>query len=135
MIRDVPAEVQVVDYYLPKDCTPQFDPMIPSKEEMIGKIGKAVENETRQLAWTGDPETVESVTANFNFDYPATEVFIPRFNKVFEVTLRDEPYRTKDVPSGAPAVRVEPNESMAAQDSARILKYGIRRTIRYGGQP
>ncbi len=134
IMREMPTTVRTVEFQIPSDCMPKFDPSTRWKEEAIAKIVKIVERETRRMARTGDPDTVQADIGDFNFDYPQTEVYIPRFKKLLYVTLRDEEHLPKDLSIlNGLAVKQEENEQLTQEFGEKVQKFGITRTIRWGG--
>ena len=99
IIREIPANVQMMNFDIPSDCTPQFDPSTSWKKRAIAKITQAVEKESRKLAKPGDPATMDIVIGDFNFDYPQTGIYIPLLKKLMFADFRDEVDPPKDIAS------------------------------------
>jgi hypothetical protein len=137
IIRETPASVRMMDFDIPSDCTPQFDPSTPWKERAIARITQAVEKESRKLAKPGDPATMDIVIGDFNFDYPQTGVYIPLLNKLMFADFRDEVDPPKDIGS-LEGFRIEQliaarwTETSIEIQGGKILRYGITRTIQWG---
>jgi hypothetical protein len=136
-MRETPANVRTMDFDIPSDCTPQFDPSTLWKERAIAKIARAVEEESRKLAKPGDPATMDIVIGDFNFDDPQTGVYIPLLNKLMFADFRDEVDPPKDIGS-LDGFRIEQliaarwTETSIEIQGGKILKYGIPRTIHWG---
>ena len=134
IMREIPTTVRTVEFEIPSDCMPEFDPSTRWKEQAIAKIVKIVEKETRRMARVSDPDMVQAVIGDFNFDYPQTEVYIPRVNKLLYVTLRDDERPPKDLSIlNGLAVKQEENDQLIQEYGERVLRYGITRTIHWGG--
>lgn len=137
MVREIPTDMKQMDFELPRDCTPRFDPPTPWKEQAVAKIALMIQKESRQMAWTGDPANMEIVIGNFNSDYPRTEVYIPNAKKLVIVHLRDEDHPQKAFPSpdSFTLEQLSParwSESSIQEEGDKVTKYGIRRTIHWG---
>jgi hypothetical protein len=139
MGREIPGDPEVTGFLVPRWCeTPHFDPSTPWKEKAVARIAEKVSQASRKLAKPNDPKAVEIVMGDFNFDYPETGIYIPSLKKFMFAHLRDEDHPPRDLSSLEDVSIEQLIESRWTQQSidrqaAMIQKYGIRRTIHWGG--
>jgi hypothetical protein len=128
------GEVQTAQLREPTDCTPHFAGVTPEKERILMTIEKTMTNELTLFNKSGGanyPKQVTIIIANFNWDYPETQVFVPSTEQVFHVALRNaaDPLSDTYLRQGEYPVGLEGNQQNVKVVRDKIVKYGIDRQV------
>ena len=131
-------DLETVQLRVPVECAPRFAKGTPLKERILRTIETTMANELMLLKKSGGaqyPEQLQIVIANFNADYPETQVFVPVTKQIFHVVLRDSvnPLSDKFLKQGEFPVRPENSKQAAMVLGGKVIKFGISREISLGG--
>lgn len=126
---------ETVTLQVPAGCVPKFRADSTLKQRMLATVEHTI---AKQLAasnrngGTNYPQSVQLVIADFNIDYPETQVLIPSTGEVFHVAFRDaaDPIGRTFMAQGEYPVAEELNHEEALAVASKILMYGLRRNIR-----
>jgi hypothetical protein len=132
------GKAETIQLRIPANCAPHFTEETPLKKRMLKTIETTMTNELTLFNKSGGahyPGQLRIVIADFNADYPETQVFIPSTEQVFHVALQDaaDPLSDTFLKQGEYPVRPEYDKQAIKLLGGKIIKYGIVREITLGG--
>lgn len=132
------GKIEKIELRVPADCTPHFTQETPLKVQMLKVVETTMAKELTLLNKNGGahyPRQIRIVIANFNTDYPETQVFIPSMEQVFHVALQDaaDPLSDKFLKQGEYPIMPEYDKQAVKALGDKIDQYGIVREITIGG--
>lgn len=78
---------------MPVDCTPRYDASTPQKEQMmrlvVDTVRRAYTNDRRPGHEVSRVPKLKLIIADFNIDYPATDVIVEPFGEMLTIALHD----------------------------------------------
>ncbi len=126
--------ISKTSFVIPPTCEPHYDAMAAQKELMLRTIVKTMQeylgSRIRMKRWTG-PRTVTLTIANFNTDYPGTDILVKPSGTLYTVDFhKPEDYTSDEYErNGWYPVRDLFPKSDYQDLEAKIKKYGISRRI------